>query len=153
MIMISPFAFSFIRVHPIFIFSTVLPRLGGSRHFSAHMILPPTLFLKAVRIFALFVSWSAPLSFLPAPSRFTWENIQVGYSVKVSMHNQAPAVHGLGYGHRDDILWPRFIVLASLSIMFILYYFLAKDEEKRMLNSMRFYKDYMNRTGILFLHG
>ena len=32
------------------------------------------------------------------------------------------------------ILWPRFIVLATLSLMFILYYFLAKDEERRMLS-------------------
>ena len=32
------------------------------------------------------------------------------------------------------ILWPRFIVLASLSLMFVLYYFLARDEERRMLS-------------------
>jgi hypothetical protein len=48
-----------------------------------------------------------------------------------------------------SILWPRFLVLASLSVMFILYYFLAGDEERRMLG--RFgggYRRYMDRTGM-----
>ena len=44
---------------------------------------------------------------------------------------------------------PRFIVLASLSVMLILNYFLARDEEKRMLNQYsRPYEDYRERTGM-----
>jgi hypothetical protein len=48
-----------------------------------------------------------------------------------------------------SILWPRFLVLASLSIMFILYYFLAKDEERRMFGQFGdAYREYMDRTGM-----
>ena len=49
------------------------------------------------------------------------------------------------------ILWPRFIVLATLSLMFILYYFLAKDEERRMLGQHGdTYREYMEHTGMFF---
>lgn len=51
------------------------------------------------------------------------------------------------------ILWPRFIVLATLSIMFILYYFLAKDEERRMIQQYGdSYREYMRKTGMFFPH-
>ena len=57
----------------------------------------------------------------------------------------ALAIWGIGM----SILWPRFIVLASLSLMFVLYYFLAKDEERRMLKQYgRTYQDYISRTGM-----
>jgi hypothetical protein len=47
------------------------------------------------------------------------------------------------------ILWPRFIVLASLSLMFVLYYFLALDEERRMLNQYGdSYREYMSSSGM-----
>ena len=47
------------------------------------------------------------------------------------------------------ILWPRFIVLATLSVMFVLYYFLAKDEERRMLGRYgESYRRYQERTGM-----
>jgi hypothetical protein len=53
------------------------------------------------------------------------------------------------WGIGMSILWPRFLVLASLSVMFILYYFLAKDEERRMLNQFgEGYRGYMERTGM-----
>jgi hypothetical protein len=47
------------------------------------------------------------------------------------------------------ILWPRFIVLATLALMFVLYYFLARDEERRMLNRYGdAYREYQERTGM-----
>ena len=47
------------------------------------------------------------------------------------------------------ILWPRFIVLASLSLMLVLYYFLALDEERRMMNRYGdSYREYMNSSGM-----
>jgi hypothetical protein len=53
------------------------------------------------------------------------------------------------WGIGMSILWPRFIVLASLSVMFVLYYVLAKDEEKRMLNRYgESYEKYMSNTGM-----
>jgi len=57
----------------------------------------------------------------------------------------ALAVWGMGMA----VLWPRFIVLASLSVMLILYYFLAKDEERRMREQYgESYLDYMKATGM-----
>jgi hypothetical protein len=47
------------------------------------------------------------------------------------------------------ILWPRFIVLTSFSIMLILYYFLARDEERRMAAQYgQSYSDYLQNTGM-----
>ena len=47
------------------------------------------------------------------------------------------------------ILWPRFITLLMLAMMITLYYFLAKDEERRMINQYgENYKDYMSKTGM-----
>ncbi len=52
------------------------------------------------------------------------------------------------------ILWPRFIVLATLSLMFVLYYFLAKDEERRMLSLHgESYRRYQERTGMFLPRG
>jgi hypothetical protein len=53
-----------------------------------------------------------------------------------------------------SILWPRFIVLASLSLMFILYYFLAMDEQRRMLKAYpESYSRYMSGTGMFLPRG
>jgi protein-S-isoprenylcysteine O-methyltransferase Ste14 len=49
------------------------------------------------------------------------------------------------------IMWPRFLTLFLLAVMLLLYYILAKDEERRMI--IRFgegYASYMHRTGMLF---
>jgi hypothetical protein len=49
------------------------------------------------------------------------------------------------------VLWPRFVVLVTLSIMFILYYFLAKDEERRMKAQYGdSYRQYISTTGMFF---
>jgi hypothetical protein len=59
----------------------------------------------------------------------------------------ALGIWGLGM----TILWPRFIVLTTLSVMFILYFFLAKDEERRMLaRHGDSYSQYMKKTGMFF---
>ena len=55
------------------------------------------------------------------------------------------AATGLGLA----ILWPRFLVLALWNVMVVLYYVLARDEERRMV--ARFdvqYREYMERTGM-----
>jgi uncharacterized membrane protein len=55
------------------------------------------------------------------------------------------------WGIGMSILWPRFIVLASLSLMFILYYFLAKDEQRRMISRYgESYEAYVRNTGMFF---
>ncbi|OGR25776.1 MAG: hypothetical protein A2139_09395 [Desulfobacca sp. RBG_16_60_12] len=154
MIMISPFAFFFYSV-----FSPVFNFLGAhaatrwaTLFFLPHMILPPTLFLQSIRV-------AGSVLFLLGLATFTVCALQV-YLGKIFRwgiadkglyryirHPQylALALWGIGMA----ILWPRFIVLATLSVMFVLYYFLAKDEERRMLDRYGVsYQHYMDTTGV-----
>jgi len=154
MIMISPFAFFFYSIfNPIFRFIDNYPALSWlTSFFLPHMILPPTLLLTNIRILgsALFVAGS--LTFLLCALQvylgkiFKWGIADKGL-YKFIRHPQylALAIWSVGM----CILWPRFIVLASLSIMFILYYFLAKEEERRMTERYgESYKEYMSKTGM-----
>ena len=154
MIMISPFAFFFYSVfNPIFHFLDSFPATRWlTAFFLPHMILPPTLFLKAVRVFGSVCFVVGSLAFFVCAFQvylgkiFKWGIASKGL-YRFIRHPQYTALGIWGIGM--SILWPRFIVLASLSIMFILYYFLAKDEEKRMLNQFgSSYESYMNSTGM-----
>ena len=154
MIMISPFAFFFYSVfNPIFHF---LDSFAATRWLTAfflpHMILPPTLFLKSVRVFGSVCFVAGSLTFVVCALQiylgkiFKWGIASRGL-YRLIRHPQYTALGIWGIGM--SILWPRFIVLASLSVMFILYYFLARDEEKRMLRLYgESYQDYMDRTGM-----
>jgi protein-S-isoprenylcysteine O-methyltransferase Ste14 len=156
MIMISPFAFFFYSVfNPIFKW---LDQYTATRwltsFFLPHMILPPTLFLKTVRVLGSAFFIVGFLSFIICALQvylgkiFKWGVANKGL-YKYIRHPQYAALGIWGIGM--SILWPRFIVLASLSLMFILYYFLAKDEQRRMLNQYAdTYKDYMSNTGMFF---
>jgi hypothetical protein len=76
---------------------------------------------------------------------FKWGIAERGL-YRVIRHPQylALALWGIGMA----ILWARFIVLVSLSVMFVLYYYLAKDEERRMLAKYgESYGNFMSRTG------
>lgn len=154
MIMISPFAFFFYSV-----FNPILHWLDGfvatrwlTGFFLPHMILPPTPFLQAVRVLgsALFIVGS--LGFLLCAAQvylgklFKWGVADKGLYAAIR-HPQYLAL-GL-WGTGMAILWPRFLVLASLSLMFLLYYVLARDEEERMLATFGDgYQRYMERTGM-----
>jgi hypothetical protein len=47
------------------------------------------------------------------------------------------------------IMWPRFLTLVLFAVMLFLYYLLAKDEERRMINRFgESYIAYMKRTGM-----
>jgi protein-S-isoprenylcysteine O-methyltransferase Ste14 len=154
MIMISPFAFFFYSV-----FNPVLHWLGKyaatgwlTSFFLPHMILPPTLFLKAIRILGsvLFVVGAVTFTICALQvylgKIFKWGIADKGL-YRIIRHPQYLALGLWGIGM--SILWSRFLVLASLSLMFILYYFLAKDEERRMLNQFgEGYRRYMERTGM-----
>ena len=138
MIMISPFAFFFYSVfNPIFDW---LGRYPATRwltsFFLPHMILPPTLFLKTIRVAGSAFFIIGAVAFIVCALQvylgklFKWGVADKGlYSYIRHPQYLSLGIWGIGMA----ILWPRFIVLASLSIMFVLYYFLAKDEEKRML--------------------
>jgi protein-S-isoprenylcysteine O-methyltransferase Ste14 len=154
MIMISPFAFFFYSV-----FSPVFNFLGAhaatrwaTLFFLPHMILPPTLFLQGLRV-------AGSVLFLLGLATFTVCALQV-YLGKIFRWGIAdkglyryirhPQYLALGlWGIGMAILWPRFIVLATLAVMFVLYYFLAKDEERRMLGRYDVsYQHYMDTTGM-----
>jgi protein-S-isoprenylcysteine O-methyltransferase Ste14 len=152
-IMISPFAFFFYSV-----FSPFFNFLGqheatrwATRFFLPHMILPPTLFLKTVRVTGSVLFVVGALTFIVCALQvylgkiFKWGIADKGL-YRYIRHPQYLALRIWGVGMA--ILWPRFIVLATLSLMFILYYFLARDEERRMSGQYgASYENYMAATG------
>jgi protein-S-isoprenylcysteine O-methyltransferase Ste14 len=154
MIMISPFAFFFYSV-----FNPVFDWLGQSpatrwltAFFLPHMALPPTLFLKTIRIAGSVFFIVGAAAFIACALQvyvgklFKWGIADKGL-YKYIRHPQYLLLGIWGIGM--SILWPRFIVLASLSVMFVLYYVLAKDEEKRMLNLYgESYEKYLSSTGM-----
>jgi protein-S-isoprenylcysteine O-methyltransferase Ste14 len=153
LIMISPFAFFFYSVfNPIFHFlSQYSLTKWTTNFFMPHMILPPSPFLKSLRILG-------SVFFLTGLATFTVCALQV-YLGKIFKWGVAsrglyrfirhPQYLALGvWGIGMAILWPRFIVLVTLSLMFVLYYFLARDEERRMLSQYgETYAKYMAATG------
>ena len=156
MIMISPFAFFFYSV-----FSPFFNFLGqhtatrwATSFFLPHMILPPTLFLQGVRVAGSVLFLIGFFAFLFCALQvylgkiFKWGIADRGL-YKYIRHPQYLSLGIWGIGMA--ILWPRFIVLATLSVMFVLYYFLAQDEERRMLNRYgASYEQYMKTTGRFF---
>ncbi len=154
MIMISPFAFFFYSVFsPFFNF---LGQHAATRwaitFFLPHMILPPTAFLKTVRIAGSIFFVIGLLGFSICALQvylgkiFKWGIASKGL-YQMIRHPQYLLLGVWGIGMA--ILWPRFIVLATLSLMFVLYYFLALDEERRMLNRYGdSYREYMNSSGM-----
>lgn len=154
LIMISPFAFFFYSVfNPILHWLQDYPATRWlTSFFLPHMILPPTPFLKAVRVLGSILFVIGCIGFFVCALQvylgkiFKWGIASKGLYGFIR-HPQYLAL-GL-WGTGMSILWPRFLVLASLSIMFILYYFLAKDEERRMLGQFGDgYREYLNRTGM-----
>lgn len=154
MIMISPFAFFFYSVfNPIFQWLNAYPATRWITHFFLpHMILPPTLFLKIIRISGSVLFVIGALAFIICALQvylskiFKWGIADKGL-YRFIRHPQyfALGIWGIGMA----ILWPRFIVLATLSVMFVLYYFLAKDEERRMSRQFgESYKEYMSSKGM-----
>jgi len=118
------------------------------------MILPPTLFLKTVRIAGSAFFIIGAVAFIVCALQvylgklFKWGIADQGL-YKYIRHPQYLALGIWGIGMA--VLWPRFIVLGSLALMFVLYYFLARDEERRML--VRFgdsYEKYRSDKGMFF---
>ncbi len=154
MIMISPFAFFFYSVfNPIFHWIDSYTATRWLTHFFLpHMILPPTLTLKTIRIMGSILFLVGSISFIVCAFQvylgkiFKWGIAEKGL-YRLIRHPQYLALGIWGVGMA--ILWPRFIVLATLSLMFMLYYFLAQDEERRMTRQYgASYLDYMNATGM-----
>lgn len=154
MIMISPFAFFFYSVfNPVFsFFDQYSTTKWLTDFFLPHMIFPPTLFLQIIRILGSILFLLGALIFIVcaiqvyAAKIFKWGIAEKGL-YKYIRH---PQYLGLGvWGIGMSILWPRFMTLATLSLMFILYYFLSRNEERRMLYQFgEGYNLYIKRTGM-----
>jgi len=118
------------------------------------MILPPTVPLKVIRIAGSFLFVIGLVGFLVCALQvYVGKIFKWGIAAKgLYAYIRHPQYLFLGvWGIGLVILWPRFIVLATLSLMFILYYFLAKDEERRMLGQYGdAYRQYMEHTGMFF---
>jgi protein-S-isoprenylcysteine O-methyltransferase Ste14 len=154
LIMISPFAGFFYSV-----FNPVLLKLAGnsatrwlSAFYLPHMVLPQDWFLQFVRVMGSVLFVIGMVTFLMCAAqiytaKFTKKGAVLGGLYSVIRHPQylALGIAGLGL----SILWPRFLTIVLWLIMTLVYYFLAKDEERRMLNAHEFtYRAYMKKTGM-----
>jgi protein-S-isoprenylcysteine O-methyltransferase Ste14 len=156
MIMISPFAFFFYSVfNPVFHWLGRYPATKWlTDFFLPHLILPPTLLLQGIRVIGSVLFVIGCLGFVICALQvylgkiFRWGVADKGlYGYIRHPQYLSLAVWGVGM----SILWPRFIVLATLSIMFILYYWLARDEENRMLSQHGdSYARYRESRGMFF---
>jgi protein-S-isoprenylcysteine O-methyltransferase Ste14 len=154
MIMISPFAFFFYSVfNPVFHWLGSYSATRWLVHFFLpHMVLPPTLPLKVIRISgSVFFVLGCIIFVICALQVYLGKIFKWGIASRgIYRFIRHPQYTSLGlWGIGMAILWPRFIVLLTLSIMFALYYFLAKDEEQRMIGLYEeSYKKYMMETGM-----
>ena len=158
LIMISPFAGFFYSV-----FNPILLKIAASsstRWLSAfylpHMVLPQDGLLQFVRVMGSVLFVIGVVVFLVCAgqiytAKFTKKGAVLGGLYAYIRHPQYLALGLAGLGL--SILWPRFLTIVLWLLMTIVYYFLAKDEERRMLNSHEeTYRTYMSKTG-MFLPG
>jgi protein-S-isoprenylcysteine O-methyltransferase Ste14 len=155
-IMISPFALFFYSVfNPVFHF---LGQYHATRwltgFFFTHMIYPPGIFLQSIRIIgSIFFVFGLGIFAICALQVYLIKifnpHVVTKGLYRIIRHPQYSELSVCGIGMA--ILWPRFITLLMLAMMISLYYFLAKDEERRMINQYgENYKDYMSKTGMFF---
>ncbi len=156
LIMISPFAaFFYAAFNPVLLFLAGGPATRWlSAFFLPHIVLPPGAFLKTVRIAGSVFFVAGTVVFLACAGqvyfhRFLRRGPALGGLYHWIRHPQylALAFTGLGLG----ILWPRLLTIVLWTIMVGLYYLLAKDEERRMVDEFGDqYRNYMTRTGMFF---
>ena len=139
LIMISPFAGFFYSV-----FNPVLLKFAAhsstrwlSAFYLPHMVLPEDPLLQFVRVTGsvLFVLGMA-VFFICAiqiyAAKFMKKGAVLGGLYSSIRHPQYLALGLAGLGL--SILWPRFLTIVLWLVMALVYYFLAKDEERRMLD-------------------
>ena len=157
-IMISPFAFFFYAAFNPFLLA--LNQSSMTRWLTAfflpHMIIPPNEALAVIRILGSVFFVAGMLIFLVcAVQVYMGKLLKKGVATKgfytIIRH---PQYLGLGLAALGlAFMWPRFLTLTLFAVMLFLYYLLAKDEERRMID--RFgegYIAYMNRTGMFLPH-
>jgi len=154
LIMISPFAGFFYSM-----FNPMLLKLAAhsstrwlSAFYLPHMILPQDGLLQFVRVMGsvLFVLGMGIFFICAAQiyiAKFRKKGAVLAGLYSIIRHPQylALGIAGLGL----SILWPRFLTVVLWLVMALVYYFLAKDEERRMLNDHEeTYRAYMGKTGM-----
>jgi protein-S-isoprenylcysteine O-methyltransferase Ste14 len=157
-IMISPFAFFFYAAFNPFLLA--LNQSSMTRWLTAfflpHMVVPPNEALRIVRILGsvLFVA-GAVIFFVCAAQVYIGKLLKKGVATKgLYTLIRHPQYLGLGLAALGlAIMWPRFLTLTLFAVMLFLYYLLAKDEERRMINRFgESYIAYMSRTGMFLPH-
>jgi protein-S-isoprenylcysteine O-methyltransferase Ste14 len=154
LIMISPFAGFFYSVFNPFLLETVkYPATRWlSSFFLPHMVVPPDDFLRFVRIMGSVLFVGGILIFLTCAIQVYVNKFLRKGAVSKGLYRciRHPQYLGLGLtGIGLSILWPRFLVAVLWLIMILIYYFLARDEERRMLKEHPdTYRQYMDGTGM-----
>ena len=153
-IMISPFAFVFYAALNPFLLA--LNQSAVTRWLTAfflpHMVVPPDALLKALRVAGSVAFLGGMFVFLLCALQVYGSKLfKLGVAQRglyaLVRHPQYVALAVAAWGLA--VMWPRFLTLTLLAVMLFLYYLLARDEERRMLN--RFgdsYRDYMTQTGM-----
>ncbi len=159
LIMISPAAGFFYAAFNPFLLS--LAQSPATRWLTAfflpHMVSPPDLLLKTVRVAGsvLFVVGAVGFFICAVQvyyNKFTRRGVALGGLYSRIRHPQYLGLMLTGLGL--SILWPRFLVAALWAVMVALYYLLARDEERRMLGQFEGeYREYMNRSGMFLPKG
>ncbi len=156
LIMISPFAaFFYAAFNPVLLwFAHWSATRWLAAFFLPHMVLPPGLFLKTVRVAGSVLFVGGTVIFLVCAGqvyfhKFFRRDPALGGLYRWIRHPQYLALGATGLGLA--ILWPRFLTIVLWTVMVALYYFLARDEERRMVNQFGDrYRQYMAGTGMFF---
>jgi protein-S-isoprenylcysteine O-methyltransferase Ste14 len=154
LIMISPAAgFFYAAFNPFLLWLDQSPATRWlTAFFLPHLVSPPDLLLQIIRVAGsgLFVV-GAVMFFVCAGQVYYNQFTRKGVALRgLYAYIRHPQYLGLGLtGLGLSILWPRFLVVALWAVMVALYYFLARDEERRMLRQFGDdYGQYLDRTGM-----
>ncbi len=154
LIMIGPFAGFFYAVfNPVLLGFAAHPATRWlSAFYLPHLVLPKDGLLQVVRVMGsiLFV-FGAAVFFVCAGqiyyAKFARRGAVQGGLYRFIRHPQYLALGMMGLGLA--ILWPRFLTVVLWLFMALIYFLLAKDEERRMVNAYGDeYRSYRKKTGM-----
>jgi protein-S-isoprenylcysteine O-methyltransferase Ste14 len=154
LIMISPAAgFFYAAFTPFLLWLDQSPATRWlTAFFLPHLVSPPDLLLQIIRVAGSVLFVVGAVMFLVCAGQVYYHKfIRKGVALRgLYAYIRHPQYLGLGLtGLGLAILWPRFLVVALWTVMVALYYFLARDEERRMLRQFGDdYGQYMDRTGM-----
>jgi protein-S-isoprenylcysteine O-methyltransferase Ste14 len=153
-VMISPFAMVFYAALNPFLLA--LNHSAATRWLTAfflpHMVVPPDAFLKALRVSGSVAFLGGGILFLVCAAQVyagKWfrPGVAQGGLYRLIRHPQYVALALAAWGLA--VMWPRFLTLTLFAIMLFLYFLLACDEERRMVNRFgESYQRYRSRTGM-----